>query len=437
MMQRKVLARGGAVTLSLALISSMAAACSPAETEVEAETLPSASAAPDIVSFDLQAEVLDSGEQIVSVSLDTSQYPDIEPSSVDADTFTVSVTSASPIDDLQGRELTNIYDGERTVTGAEVEDGQIILNLESGFEVEGASTLGALSLGDGTSRTVLMNQEYTVAQTKPFVAADNEVTIEGFGQGDLVSPEVDAFASAVSAEGLNYRLFTPEMDDDSSPALVIFLHGNGEGGVDADEYNNESPLRANRGVLAYSTSEAQEALGGAYVVGPQVPGTWYDDPDEDYSGKLAGLVDEVLSEHSDIDPDRVYVAGLSAGGYMGIRFAGAYPDEVAAVVAIAPALWLYRNDAYNVVDEDILKIAELPTWLIHARNDDVVDYEKASAWAYDLLSPSGNVEFTSYDNVVWDGVEYSGHESWVPASRNDPALDDGTHLWEWLGQQSK
>lgn len=51
------------------------------------------------------------------------------------------------------------------------------------------------------------------------------------------------------------------------------MHGNGDGGVSADEYNNESQLRANRGALGPATTEAQRILGGAYVLAPQVPDT--------------------------------------------------------------------------------------------------------------------------------------------------------------------
>ncbi|MFC8523731.1 hypothetical protein [Pseudarthrobacter sp. NPDC057230] len=49
----------------------------------------------------------------------------------------------------------------------------------------------------------------------------------------------------------------------------MWLHGGGEGGLLTGGYNyydNESPLRANRGALGFSTNEAQDLFDGAYVV---------------------------------------------------------------------------------------------------------------------------------------------------------------------------
>ena len=59
-------------------------------------------------------------------------------------------------------------------------------------------------------------------------------------------PEVDAFTYG-QWDGMNYRLATPKGNRPANRPLVVWLHGNGEGGVSADEYNNESQLRANRG----------------------------------------------------------------------------------------------------------------------------------------------------------------------------------------------
>ncbi len=393
------------------------------------------------MAFELHAEVLDGGEQVTSLVLDAAALSGIDPASIDTGTFTVHVAATTPVEGLAEGQISGIFDGERKVTGTRVDEGRIVLELESGPGVAGGATLGYALLADpflaGDGRNLLLNLRYTVTQNSPFTADGREVMIGGFAQGALVNPEVDAFAAAVSATGLNYRLYSPP-DPQGSVPLVMWLHGNGEGGFSPEEYNNESQLRGNRGAVAYATPEAQQALGGAaFVLAPQVPDSWFNNPAKAYHDDLNALLDEVLAAHSAIDPRRIYVVGTSAGGFMSIRFAGEHPEKVAAVVPIAPALWLTGSGIRTITEQELLKIQELPTWLIHARNDQVVDYEKSSVWAYDLLKPSGNVELTSYDDVVWDGVTYTGHESWIPASRNDPSRDDGLHLWEWLGQQSK
>lgn len=389
------------------------------------------------LSFDLRAEVLDVGEQVTSLALDTSEIPGIDPSSIDERTFRVHATSRSPI---EGREVSGAFDGERAVTGIRLEEGRVLIDLESGAGVVGASTLGNAAIkpgflgGDG--RNLVMNLDYTITQNTRFIAGDRQVEITQFRQNRLLSPEVDAFEAAVSRDGMKYRLFSPE-EVDGKAALVMWLHGNGSGGLSVDEYNNESQLRSHRGGVAFATPEAQEALGGAYVVAPQSPDSWFYDPERGYHDRLNTLLDEVFAAHPDIDPKRVYVVGGSAGGLMAARFAGEHADKVAAVVPIAPAFWVTSNKAYMVTAEQILKIKDIPSWFIHSRNDVIIDYEKSSAWAYNLLRPSGNVELTSYDRVVWDGREYFGHSSWIPASHNAPVRSDGSHLWEWLGKQSK
>lgn len=49
-----------------------------------------------------------------------------------------------------------------------------------------------------------------------------------------------------------------------------------------------------------------------------------------------------------------------------------------------------------------------------------------SQWAYDLLAPSGNVLISLYDNVVWDGVTFNGHWSWITLRTTTPARLTGS-----------
>lgn len=42
---------------------------------------------------------------------------------------------------------------------------------------------------------------------------------------------------------------------------------------------------------------------------------------------------------------------------------------------------------------------------------------------------------SAYDHVIWKGVTYSGHWSWIYAANNDPVIK-GTHLWQWMSRQN-
>ena len=87
--------------------------------------------------------------------------------------------------------------------------------------------------------------------------------------------------------------------------------------------------------------------------------------------------------------------------------------------------------------DQVLLLKDTPTWLVHAQNDPTVPFDKASQWAYDLLAPSGNVLISLYDNVVWDGVTFNGHWSWIYTAHNDPSTPDGQHLWQWMAEQTR
>ncbi len=392
-----------------------------------------AQAAPEPVTVDLNARVLDGGEQVVSVTLRTADLGEIDAASLSTQTFSVHARAESPVPLGAGDVLYSPYDLDRQVTGVRVVDGDIVVDLAFGEGMPGTATLGYLV---PAGRNVPLVLSYTVAQQVPFRLADgSSVTLDSFVQGDLLDPEVDAFSARTSATGLKYRLFEPAAGKKHEQrALILWLHGNGEGAI-PQLYSNEPQLRANRGALGPATPEAQAIFGGAYVVAPQVPGTWYDVEAEHYDSRLKALIDEVAARYP-VDKNRIYVMGASAGGMMTVKLVAAYPDTFAAAVPTTPALFLNRTGQYTTTEAQVLGMARTPTWFVHSKDDPTIPYEKASLWAYNLLKPYGNVLLTSYDHVVWDGYTFNGHWSWIYTARNDPTTDKGRSLWEWMDRQN-
>lgn len=386
------------------------------------------------VEFTLGAEVLDGGQQITSVTLDTSAIGGIDPASLAVDTFTVHATGTTDV--ANAGPLYSEYDLDRVVTGARVDaSGDVVLSLEHGQGTAGASTLAySMTL----ARNILLDLDYTLTQNEPLLTgAGQQVVLEDLVQGDTVDPEVDRFTYGETSSGLKYRLFTPDnvKRNDKRP-LIVWLHGNGEGGAPG-HYNNESQLLANRGALGLTTPEAQATFRGAYVVAPQVPDTWYNVDDAAYDVQVKALIDRVVATQQ-VDPTRIYVMGASAGGFMTVTMAGRYPTFFAAAVPTAPALFLNRTQQYTVTEEDVLRLNSTPTWFIHAKNDPTIPYNKSSLWAYELLD---DARITLYDDVVWDGVEYDGHWSWIYTARNAPSTTIGDSanersLWEWISRQT-
>ncbi|MDO4435869.1 MAG: prolyl oligopeptidase family serine peptidase [Cardiobacteriaceae bacterium] len=118
--------------------------------------------------------------------------------------------------------------------------------------------------------------------------------------------------------------------------MIVWLHGNGEGGV-GEYQNNLSPMLANRGVVAWAEESTQAIFGSAYVLAPQVPDSWYFNVKQQYLSKLKALIDEITKQYP-IDESRIYLVSASAGGYMAIRMAIEYPHVFATIHASAPAL---------------------------------------------------------------------------------------------------
>lgn len=378
--------------------------------------------------FTLGATVLDGGEQVTSVTIDAGRLGPIRAGSLTAGTFSVRAVGRIPAGVDPGTQPVQVFDEPRTVAAASLaRDGRIRLDLVSGPTVAGASTLTYLG---AQGRNAMLDLTYTITQNTPLKLKNGRsATISGFTQGALVDPEVDRFSAAVSRQGLNYRLAKPTTGRGERP-LIVWLHGNGEGGFPG-YYDNEVQLRANRGALGPATVEAQAVFGGAYVVAPQVPDTWYNADANGYQAKLRALIREVSAKNR-IDQRRIYVLGASAGGLMSVKLTAAYPDDVAALVPTCPAFFLNRTGEYTITAAEIQRVGDVPTWFVQSKDDATVPYEKGAAWGHELLPGS---LLTAYPNVSWSGVSYNGHFSWIYTARNAPTTDAGVSLWSWIAQQ--
>ena len=388
------------------------------------------------VGFTLNARVLDGGEQVTSITLRTSRLGPIDPASLTTGTFSVHAKATSPIPIDAGDLIFSEYDLDRPVTAVRLDRrGNIVLDLAYAEGQVGGGTLGYIV---GKGRNVLLDLVYTVTQNAPIALRNRRsITIESFVQGRLSDPEVDAFSYRVSRSGMNYRLYPPSQGGDHSRStgrgkrpLVVWLHGGGEGGLLPDNYyDNEAPLRANRGALGFATPEAQRIFSGAYVVAPQSTSYWIED-----GPRFAPLIREIirdLGRRYPIDRDRIYVAGCSNGGYMTLEMTSVYPDLFAAAVPICAVVQSLESGGPRLITDAQLRQIDTPTWLVTSRNDPVVPPEPNTVLAHELIPDS---LLTLYDRVVWNGYEFNGHWSWIYVARNDPSID-GTHIWQWMAQQ--
>jgi len=240
--------------------------------------------------------------------------------------------------------------------------------------------------------------------------------------------------------------------------LIIWLHGQGEGGTDPDIdiLGTETSALAKEEIQKYFTSGGTDTK-GAFVLAVQSPTYWMDEGDgtngngsgiSRYTQILMDTIKEYVKHNPYVDTNRIYLAGDSNGGYMTVNMIITYPNYFAAAVPICEA-YAYREYEKNsdgtykknnikvtingnnsiiskfietnklwVTREKIQKMKKTPVWFIAAADDKIVIPNKFSLPTYQDLLKAGadNAWFSYYENVVGTDVSNSrfpGHFSWI------------------------
>ena len=141
---------------------------------------------------------------------------------------------------------------------------------------------------------------------------------------------------------LDYLLYLPkEYSPQESWPVLLFLHGAGERGNDLDRVKVHGPPK----LIAAGKDFPM------IVVSPQCPsGQWWR-PNE-----LSTLLDEIVEKYS-VDQDRIYVTGLSMGGYGTWALAAYSPERFAALVPICGG-----GEAFAT-----RRFAHVPVWVFHGQ----------------------------------------------------------------------
>ncbi len=190
----------------------------------------------------------------------------------------------------------------------------------------------------------------------------------------------------------------PDYDKDPSKKwpVILFLHGSGERGYDLKILARQ-PL----------VQDIEKRKDFPFIlIAPQVsPGEWWSIPE------LDDLLDGLPAKYR-IDPDRIYLTGLSMGGFATWAYLAAEPGRFAAAVPICgggdPA--------------DAARFKDMPIWVFHGGKDDAVPIQRSEEMVDALKKLGSTVKFTIYPTV--------DHFSWIPAYKT-------TELFEWLLQQKR
>ncbi|MEI8374077.1 MAG: prolyl oligopeptidase family serine peptidase [Planctomycetota bacterium] len=196
---------------------------------------------------------------------------------------------------------------------------------------------------------------------------------------------------------MKYLIYLPkDYDQKESWPVMLFLHGAGERGDNLDIVKKHGPPKLIDGGKQFPL----------IVVSPQCPNGQNWEP-----FKLSLLIDEITEKYK-VDQDRIYVTGLSMGGYGTWALAAHSPNRFAAIVPICGG-----GDPSRAK-----KIAHIPTWVFHGGKDTVVPFANSQKMVDTLEKNGGNVKFTIYPEA--------GHDSWTEAY-------DTPELYEWLLHQKR
>lgn len=197
---------------------------------------------------------------------------------------------------------------------------------------------------------------------------------------------------------LNYLRYLPP-EYGSQPGkkwpLILFLHGAGERGNNLDLVKVHGIARVvGERDLPFAT------------LSPQCPvNHWW----SEYLPVLDALLTEAV-ETLNVDPQRIYLTGLSMGGFGTYHMAAEYPDRFAAIAPICGAgPWMFG------FPDRATEIKHIPAWIFHGALDEAVPVAASEVMAERLRKLGADVRLTIYPDLY--------HDSWT-VTYNNPALYD-------------
>ncbi len=198
---------------------------------------------------------------------------------------------------------------------------------------------------------------------------------------------------------LDYLISLPaDYDERPSWPLLLFLHGAGERGNDLELVKKHGPPKLIEQGKSFPF----------VVVSPQCPSDrWWTTE----MTALTALLDEVSSKYK-IDKDRVYLTGLSMGGFGTWMLAAYTPDRFAALIPICGGGEVLTTR----------RLGKMPVWVFHGAKDAVVPLKRSEDMVEALKKAGGNVKFTVYPEA--------NHDSWTETY-------DNPEVYAWLLEQKR
>jgi len=211
--------------------------------------------------------------------------------------------------------------------------------------------------------------------------------------------ELQCYAEGVSDNTTRYLFYLPRNYEKGNKKwpLLFFLHGRGERGTDINLVKTHGPPKLIEQGRSFPF----------IVVSPQCPLTL-----QEWDWRILDRLFTEIEKNYRVDPTRIYLSGLSMGGYGSWTWAMHRPERFAALVPICG-----RGDPGQVC-----ALKDIPVWTFHGAKDEVVPVQMTEDLVRALKECGGNVKFTIYPDAR--------HDSWTETYNNP-------ELYSWLLQQRK
>jgi len=223
------------------------------------------------------------------------------------------------------------------------------------------------------------------------------------GEEPVAGKQVEQELKTVDGKTIRYLLYLPKeyAVKEAKWPLMLFLHGRGE---------SDGPLSIVKKWGPPRLVERGENF-PFVLISPQCPPSPESWPQPGQQALLVALLDHITKGFK-IDSERIYLTGLSMGGYGSWRLAAEYPDRFAAVVPICG----------GGSPQDASKLKSLPIWVWHGTLDPAVPLQRSIDMVEAIKSAGGtNIHFTKLEGI--------GHNSWEAAYASPD-------LYQWLAKQT-
>lgn len=211
----------------------------------------------------------------------------------------------------------------------------------------------------------------------------------GERQGTIESRDV-----RVESSDFKYQVYVPaQLDSSQNLPLIVFLHGIGQRGS-----GGFVPAEGGSGAIARHYLAQVPAI----ILLPHCrPGSFWSDPvmEEMVMREITQTVEEFGA-----DSKRVYLTGVSMGGYGVWHLAARYSGQFAALVSVCGGSPITSGNRFAPIAE---KVGKTPAWLFHGADDRVVPVTESRQIVEALKENGGNVKYNEFAGV--------GHNVWMNA----------------------